>query len=119
MSKIYKRMTLRELINALRALPEGAIVTGFDTDIESYRGYYERNAVEPDEGTIIPASLAAYELESQIGNSITGYKGGDYVISADELVYYASYGKTGPSIIGLESDGDFYRLILLGEDYHF
>lgn len=118
MNKTYKRHTLGELIEALRALPANAMVHGLDLDVDSYRGYYDRNAIAP--GPSVNAHDLADTYTKQIGNLTHGYKGGEYSVKADELVYYASYGDTGPSIIGLEaSDDGFYRPVLLAEDWRF
>jgi hypothetical protein len=118
---MYKRHTLGELINALRALPAGARVNGLDPDIHSYRGYYERNAVTPAWDFETDAHGLADTYAKQIGEPIHGWNGGDYSISDSELIYLASPGDTGPAIIGLEADtaSGVYEPVLLADDYHF
>lgn len=116
----YQRMTLREFIEALRALPEGAMVRGLSNGVDSYRGYYERNAIDPDAGRTIAATVLADDLTGEDGKAIFGYKGGDYHVSLGELVYVAGYGDTGPAIIGIEPCEDgIYEAVLLEEDWHF
>lgn len=103
--KAYETLTLGQLIAALKALPEDAVVLGLGTEIHSYRGYYERNAIEPD----LPNHEARYladQYQRQIGQPIYGYKGGEWRISDSENVYLASYGDTGPNICGLVPSGE-------------
>lgn len=112
--KTYKPLTLGELIDKLRELGESD-VRGLNGMVRSYRGYYERNATEPCDW-VRPASLLAEQYSDDIGKPITGYKGGDYVVAADELVYYASYGESGPQICGLErSDDGVFQPVLCEE----
>lgn len=116
--KTYRRLTLGDLIEALDRLGD-ATVEGLDGWVDSYRGYYERNATQPCSYQASAAVLAS-EYRSQVGKPITGYKGGDYTVSADELIYYAAEGETGPAIIGLEpSETGVYRPVLLGRDDHW
>lgn len=119
--KTYKRLTLNEVIAALRALPADAYVIGLGIDVDSYRGYYDRPAIEPDMGSRQRTHEQARILEMDLGKAVQGYKGGDYTIDGDKLLYCAHYGHTGPNIIGFEMDassGD-YHPILLAEDWHF
>ena len=37
-------------------------------------------------------------LEDAIGETFTGYKGGEFKMDGDTPVYYAPYGSTGPEI---------------------
>ena len=114
----FKRMTLGELIAALRLLPEDAVVEGFHPEIFSYRGYYERNAVRKDEGYFNQAHVAARSLQEPIH----GWKGGDYTVQHDELIYLVdSVSDTGPCFIGLAQNAENgrYRPVLLEEDWHF
>lgn len=99
--KTYTKMTLGDLIEALEALPKDAQVRGFQPYVESYRGYYERNALEPSNYQATAHAMASY-LSNDVGKSITGYKGGDYNVSTREGVYLAAYGDLGPSFGGLE-----------------
>lgn len=116
--KTYRRLTLGELITELRQLGD-ATVEGLDGAVDSYRGYYERNATQPGDWQESAAVLAT-EYRNQIGKPITGYKGGNHTVSADELVYYAGYGDSGPNIIGLEADETgVYRPVLLEQDGHW
>ncbi|MBF6358141.1 hypothetical protein IU449_26960 [Nocardia higoensis] len=115
--KTYRRLTLGELIATLDQLGD-ATVEGLDGLVDSYRGYYERNATEPCNYQE-SATVLANQYREQIGKPITGYKGGDYTVDEGELIYYAAYGRSGPNIIGLEpTETSVYRPVLLEQDYH-
>ena len=117
---IYHRMTLGALIDELEDLDRlgDPLVQGLDGTVRSYRGYYERNATTPC-NSALAASVLVELYRSQIGLPITGYKGGDYTVDPDQLIYYADYGDTGPCILGLERGADgVYRPVLLAEDWH-
>lgn len=109
----YETLTLGELIDELKRLGS-ATVRGLGLEIDSYRGYYERNAIEPEPDTILPAATLAREYSNQIGKEITGYKGGDYNVSTRENVYLARYGATGPNIAGFVPDenGDYVPVVV-------
>ena len=87
----------------------------------SYRGYYERNATYPfGDHVRMGANELAESYRSYIGQPMMGWKGGDYIISEDELIYYADRGETGPSIIGFHCDHrGIWKPVLLEEDYHY
>lgn len=106
MSVTYRPFTLGEMVEALRKMPEGSEVRGLDVSVYSYRGFYERNAVAWSSKTRSTREVADL-LESQYGNPTCGWKGGDYEVDPDELVYLADYGDTGPQIVGFmfASDG--------------
>jgi hypothetical protein len=114
--KVYEPMSLGELIARLEELGD-ALVRGLDGSVHSYRGYYERNCTEPSSDTLTGASLAkAYRGE--IGKEITGWKGGDFYVSADELIYYADTGNTGPAICALEAEPDgVYEVVAVVENF--
>lgn len=102
-TKIYRPMTLNEFIRELENLPPEAEVSGFLPSVDSYRGYYERNAVAP-ERTTYNAHLAADMLRDYLGRPTVGYKGGEYTVDGHQRVYLAGYGDTGPVIVGLEEE---------------
>ena len=113
--KKYTKMTLGDLITALRELPEGAKVRGFGPSIHSYRGYYERNALEP-ETFEMDAERTADILSAQEGTLIHGWKGGEYYVSLTEGIYLADLGDVGPIFAGLEATEDgVYEPILLDD----
>ncbi|AMS02724.1 hypothetical protein BJD55_gp042 [Gordonia phage Yvonnetastic] len=118
--KTYQRRTLNDLIAGLEMLPYDAPVRGLDGCVHSYRGYYERNATKDLRGGFRKAGDLAARYRASIGDPIHGWKGGEYKVQGEELIYYADYGDTGPCILGLEpNDQGVYELILLADDHHY
>lgn len=110
----YETLTLQGLIDQLRALPTDAVVAGMEPTVISYRGYYERNCIQPAVDLTYSAHLFADFLAGDIGKKLYGYKGGYFECKGDELVYLAHYGETGPNIIGLyQDDKNVYRPVTL------
>lgn len=103
--KIYEQMTLGDLIAALEAAGDTE-VRGLGVEIESYRGFYERNSIEAAPDAVQIARELAGVYADQIGKAIYGYKGGNYFVSEGENVYLAGYGDTGPAICGLVPAAD-------------
>lgn len=64
----------------------------------SYRGYYDQLAFElsPDRA---PARDVAALVRRQIGETFTGYKGGNYTMRADTAVWIANWGSTGRPVV--------------------
>lgn len=110
-------MRLGALVKALEAVPEGHWVM-FDfggltpTDCDSYRGYYSDLAIGFEEDKPGPtAGEFAKRLRDCIGQTFTGYKGGDFTMAEDTPVWVANYGKTsGTAVIGVEDQG--WRVLL-------
>lgn len=114
--KTYRKMTLGDLIAALEALPKESMVRGFDPEIDSYRGHYERNALAPEPTYRNQAHVVARNLREQIGKPTEGYKGGDYSVQAGQGVYLADYGDTGPCFAGLEEvEPGLYEPVLVDD----
>lgn len=100
----YRHMTLGEVIDYLRAAPSYSMVSGLSLDADSYRGYYERIAI--DQGDWVRAHSLADYLDEKIDTTMTGYKGGEYPVTKQTLVHVAAYGYTGPMLVGFILDGD-------------
>lgn len=97
-----RQMTVRELISALsRKNPESSVTFGFDhcypTGVGSYRGYYEDLAItfKQFQGCTVKQLLEM--LQNAVGSTVEGYKGGEYLISDDTVVWAANYG-TAPGM---------------------
>ncbi len=89
-------MTLEELIHALEwASPDLRVPLGF-ANPHSYRGYYTDLAFEPEEDTTVREMLAC--AKSALGQTYSGYKGGDYTMSGYTDVWLAFHGFTGETI---------------------
>jgi len=96
MTSIYGGMTLRHLIHELRAMPQDAIVKhGFDHP-HSYRGYYQELAVSPTYSVTIGSMLD--DLLYALGKTMTGWKGGDFVMHENVGVWLSFEGDTGEPI---------------------
>jgi len=106
-------LTLGKLIAALEAAPQDAVVKldvgGFPSDPHSYRGYYEDLSFESDEGE--PPTVAAFlaTCRDVHGRTLTGYKGGDFLMGDDAVLWVARYGQSsGLAMTGASvSDGAF------------
>ena len=103
-------LTLGDAIAKLRKIDSGAIVK-FDydeslspADVDSYRGYYEDLAIEPSETQCRVLQLLSM-LESALGETFTGYKGGDFLMKEDTPLWCADYGDCGRAITGLRVEG--------------
>ena len=106
------QLTLKNLIEALEALPTGAVVVCGDApeqhpgDGASYRGYYSDLSFEP---TGAPVTVEAFlaECRSCLGQTFTGYKGGDFRMDDDTPLWIAEYGSApGRAIMGVRVAGD-------------
>ena len=75
----------------------------------SYRGYYSDLAFSQSNQTVTAEAFLA-ELSESLGKPFEGYKGGDYVMAIGTPLWVASYGCTGPAIMGARIDGE--KLIL-------
>lgn len=110
----YKPHTLGELITALQALPADAMVQGLGYSVDSYRGYYERNAIAPSPEIAVKAHDLAGGLVKEIDKPIHGWKGGEFLVDSGELVYLAAPGDIGPVIAGLtKNDAGNYEPVLI------
>lgn len=91
-------MSLADLLDHLKRLPATAHIGGLSANFCSYRGYYEHLAIEPGPGVAAGDLLVA--LGSQVGQSMTGWKGGTFPIDGSCLVFVAYEGETGPKLAG-------------------
>lgn len=86
-------MYLCELITALEnENPERVISRGFNSP-HSYRGYYDQLAFEPANNVTVAEMLEC--AREALGNTYTGYKGGDYTMHEYTEVNIAYYGHCG------------------------
>jgi hypothetical protein len=92
-------VSLGELIRLLdQADPETLI---YYTNPHSYRGYYHDLAIEP---TDLP--IKVFQLNNQLkqilDKELYGYKGGEYLMSADTPVWIAHKGCTGAALVAFD-----------------
>ncbi len=111
-------LCLGDLIKLLETRPVGQGV-GFDfcgmgiDGIGSYRGFYEDLALEPCEAGTGFRSVEQLlnRLRDAIGESFPGYKGGDFVMSVNSILWAAKSGETGSTAI-VSVTGDDFRTII-------
>jgi hypothetical protein len=65
--------------------------------LDSYRGYYEELAIEYSAATanLLTAGEFVTDLESAIGNTYEGYKGGSFTMTERTPLWCANYGESG------------------------
>lgn len=89
-------MILMKLIDVLKHADQDAVVRQGFYNPHSYRGYYNDVAFEPLENVRVADMLLA--AKAALGATFTGYKGGDFHMSAYVDCYLAHYGNTGEEI---------------------
>jgi hypothetical protein len=102
-------MTLGAFIDALAAVadPETPVVLrngrgahGFD----SYRGYYEDLALNPQDTRKTVRDVLA-DARAALGEVFQGYKGGDFPMHKKSLLWVACYGSCGTKLTGVTLEG--------------
>jgi hypothetical protein len=97
------QLTLGELIDALEAMPDGAVVANL-CDPDSYRGYYSDLYFEHQEGTRPAADLLA-DCREAMGQAFEGYRGGTYYMNAATPLWIATYGCCGDKLMAVLPGG--------------
>jgi hypothetical protein len=102
-------LTLGQLIKRLDRVPGVTkILTADGQGIEglcSYRGYYSDLALNPVGGPVWTADQLLREAKFVINTELTGYKGGEFLMTKDTPLWLARYGGLGPAIMDLTPDG--------------
>lgn len=112
-------MYLSELIAALESVPaDTKVPLGFDRP-HSYRGDYAELAFRPALNTTAGAMLTA--AKSALGQTFTGYKGGEYKMDTYSSCWFAEWGccgeTLGPVLLAFMLGTD--PLAALGEDSRY
>jgi hypothetical protein len=102
-------MRLGGLIAALAEMPPDALITydvgGAPSKPHSYRGYYVDLALgHSDAPATVKQTLNA--CKAAMGQCFEGYKGGDFWMTGNTLVWAASYGICGRRITGIQNEGE-------------
>lgn len=111
-----KAITLGRLITELKLCePDSSVRFDFGymspTTLDSYRGDYAQLALGYQEATRPTVADLVKHLESAIGKSFEGYKGGTYYMSKDTPVWAANYGEyTSTAILRANDYG--YQVVL-------
>lgn len=101
---------LGKLTDALKALPSNSrVLIEFDSaalgydGLCSYRGYYSDLCIEIAGTTPYEVSLLIEELESAVGETYEGYKGGDYRMRRSTALWVDVYGQCdGFAVTGIK-----------------
>lgn len=113
-------MTLGALRDMLKLLPPKTPVDldvgGSPGSADSYRGYYERLALEPTTDHATAADVIDI-LNRADGATLQGYKGGYYDMDSSTFLHVAHYGDCGPQVVGLRVEGD--RAVIETKDEEF
>lgn len=97
------QMTLGALIERLEALDPNLEMDGL-SDAHSYRGYYCDLAFEQVGKKKVSEVLAT--VKACLGETFTGYKGGDYDMGRQTPVWVSSYGCCGNRIVAVSDSGE-------------
>ncbi len=108
----HRGMRIKEILAILDAAP-GDVQVRFDFEylhpdgFASYRGYYSDLAIGFSEFAQSTCSDFRNGLRECIGETFTGYKGGDNTMNGDTPVWVANYGHTGGTGIVRVSFDDY------------
>lgn len=87
----------------------------FNGEFDSYRGYYEDMYIgydNEDKGLNTVGSLKTTLNLALEQGGMTGYKGGEYPITEDTLIWFSCYGSSGDDmIIDIQKLGDTIYII--------
>lgn len=103
------QLTLGELITKLSKCKQDETVRfdfgGFVPDlVRSYRGYYDHLALGFTNECAPTVADVLGRLRAAVGATFQGYKGGDYVMTAETPMWAANNGETGDTAItGVEA----------------
>jgi len=112
----YPTTTVKAILEVLEKCPNGARMlfdfAGFQLgDLQSYRGYYECLSIEPilPQSVMVnaitqknePETVASFylRLSEMVGKEITGYKGGEYLVTPDTAIWVSFYGRADSTAI--------------------
>lgn len=98
--KTSSQLSLGEIISKLEAVKNQKLPVVFDVakyhpiGIDSWRGIYSELALEySDKGKPMIVSEFLKMLKNTIGKTLTGYKGGDFLMGKTTPVWVANYGE--------------------------
>lgn len=104
-------LTLGKLVDSLIGLPSDlSVVFDFDgsapTNPHSYRGYYSDLAFESaDSAPLVEEFLTV--CNSTLSSTLTGYKGGDFIMDERTPLWASEYGTcSGRAILAIEERGE-------------
>jgi len=93
------QMTLGRFIKELESLPKDKEIENI-CDPHSYRGYYSDLSFERKEGTQTVEELLNI-CKQCLGETFTGYKGGEFYMDEHTPLWIAEYGNCGDKIMNI------------------
>lgn len=112
-----QQMTLGDLLSTLKRKDQDLDVT-FDFvhlqpsgGVHSYRGYYEDLAIGYESGGECKVSDVVKWLEDANGQMFYGYKGGEYIMDDETVVWVANHNEAGGTAI-VDVVDDSWRIVL-------
>lgn len=113
-----KQATLGYLIERLERLdPEADVYFDFvymkpSGSVHSYRGYYDQLALGyQDSGDGIKVGALLEKLKEAVGKQFCGYKGGEYTMYEDTVVWVANHNESGGTAI-MDAVDSGYKVVL-------
>jgi hypothetical protein len=114
-------ITIDQLVKLLEKRPKDQSVSfdfcGFiPDDVDSYRGYYNELAISyvPYQGKSITVDTFLNMMMDVVGETYTGYKGGNYTMEKETNVWVDNYGRcSGTAVLGIE-ESDYITVIKTG-----
>lgn len=115
------QMTLGQMIDACENLEvnnnDNRVVFDFcgqhPVDLDSWRGIYAELALNYGDG-INDMTLEKFLklLKDAVGETFTGYNGGDYIMTRDTPVWVANYGQSGnTAVVGITAPSSYQIVI--------
>jgi hypothetical protein len=101
---IVNQMTLGKMIDVLRRKdPKASVYLDFvhfrPKGIHSYRGYYDQIAIGYATDVDPTVKDVLEMLEGAVGQTFTGYKGGEYGMDWDTPVWIANHNESGSTAV--------------------
>lgn len=115
------QLTLGELIAKLEQYDPDSIVCYesatfpyyYPGSYDSYRGYYEMLAISRSDIPVTVGQFMKASLDA-VGETFTGYKGGEYTMTKHTPVWVSDYGRaSGDAIVDIKQD--FGRVLIVTE----
>lgn len=105
------QMTLGGLIVRLKEMSPDAVMEGLCSP-HSYRGYYTDLAFERFGTCTAHENLET--VQACMGETFTGYKGGEFLMDGSAPIWIARYGFSGPRLMDIGPNGS---LVTSPEDF--
>ena len=105
---------LKQLVKLIKA-NDNIMIEGVSREFCSYRGYYEHLAMAESVGRQMAAVAFYNVLSDQLGQTFTGSKGGEFVMTQRKLLFVAEYGRLGKQVGGVAVNDDGVAYLVLQE----